>query len=146
VLLGVVLLVAPRAASSSADAVLGDFSEFLIWSSIMMLLGGAVGGSLFDLRGLIKHSAAGDFDPRYGVSYILRPLTAAISGLFVFYLLVGGILAFTNLGSQDTPHGWATGPGILPYLAFAILAGYGSKQFMQKLKDLADSLFATNSQ
>jgi hypothetical protein len=33
----------------------------------------------------------------------------------------------------------------MPYIAFSLLAGYGSNEFMMKLKDLADSLFALKS-
>lgn len=38
--------------------------------------------------------------------------------------------------------GWSSLPGRMPYMAFAFLAGYGSTEFMAKLKDLAQSFFA----
>jgi len=33
-------------------------------------------------------------------------------------------------------------PGRMPYVAFALLAGYASHEYMLKMKDLAESLFA----
>jgi len=37
------------------------------------------------------------------------------------------------------------GIGVAPYIAFALLAGYASREFMLKMKDLAASLFALRS-
>jgi hypothetical protein len=70
----------------------------------------------------------------------MRPLLGGISGIFVFFLLMGGMLTF-NAGSTGSPE-WMTLAGRTPFIGFGLLAGYGSKEFTNKLTDLADSLFA----
>lgn len=106
----------------------------------VMFAGGALGGCLYNFRGLTKHSADQDYATGYNLSYYLRPVSGGISGLTVFFLLLGGAMTL-NLGSGSSMS-WATFSGRMPYIAFAILAGYGSHEFMLKLKDLAESLFA----
>jgi len=128
---------------------LGDLELFLktdgklifIFTAAMMASCGVLGGCLYDIRGLIKHSIEEDFDPRYNLSYILRPIAGSLTGLIAFFLLLGGALTFTT---QDITKGggWATFAGRMPYLAVGLLAGYSSQVFMMKLKDIADAIFA----
>jgi hypothetical protein len=128
---------------------LGDLGLFLktegrrifIFTAAMMAGCGVVGGCLYDIRGLIKHSINEDFEQRYTLSYILRPIAGSLTGLIAFFLLLGGALTFTT---QDITKGagWATFAGRMPYLAVGLLAGYSSQVFMMKLKDIADAVFA----
>lgn len=128
---------------------LGDLGLFLktegrrifIFTAAMMAGCGVVGGCLYDIRGLIKHSINEDFEQRYTLSYVLRPIAGSLTGLIAFFLLLGGALTFTT---QDITKGagWATFAGRMPYLAVALLAGYSSQVFMMKLKDIADAVFA----
>ncbi len=106
----------------------------------VMFFAGIMGGCLYNCRGLSKHSAAGDYHSNYDLSYYLRPLAGGISGLIVFFLLLGGAMTLNVEGAKGIA--WASLLGRMPYIAFALLAGYGSHEFMLKLKDLADSLFA----
>jgi hypothetical protein len=106
----------------------------------LMFCAGALGGCLYNFRGLIKHSQNADFEDRYALTYYLRPLSAGVSGLMVFFLLLGGALTL-NVGTQGAAS-WQSQIGRMPYVALSLLAGYGSQEFMMKLKDLADTLFA----
>ena len=106
----------------------------------VMSAGGALGGCLYSFRGLTKHSADADYAESYNLSYCLSPVAGGISGVMVFFLLLGGAMTL-NLGAGSS-RSWATFSGRMPYIALAILAGYGSHEFMLKLKDLAESLFA----
>lgn len=117
--------------------------EIFLLTAGMMLCCGALGGCLYDIRGLIKHSAEDDFDACYRLSYYLRPFAGALSGLIVFFLLLGGALAF-NLTPQNGNDvmGWKTFAGRMPYITFGLLAGYASHAFMMKLKEVADSVFS----
>ncbi|MBI2508928.1 MAG: hypothetical protein HYV99_02765 [Betaproteobacteria bacterium] len=71
----------------------------------------------------------------------MRPVAGGVSGVIVFFLLLGGAMTL-NVGSPNAGAVWTTLPGRMPYVAFSLLAGYGSNEFMAKLKDLAESLFA----
>lgn len=108
----------------------------------MMVFCGVLGGSLYDIRGLIKHSSDDDFDSRYIISYVLRPIAGGLSALIAFFFLIVGALGFS---ASHTPiQGWTTFEGRLPYLAVAFLAGYSSQVFMLKLKEIADATFSPN--
>ena len=106
-------------------------------------MGGVLGGCLYNLRGLIKHSTARDFETVYALSYYLRPISGGISGLVVFFLLLGGAITLNVDGGAT--YAWASLLGRMPYIAFSLLAGFGSHEFMLKLKDLADAFFALRS-
>ncbi|MEJ2535697.1 MAG: hypothetical protein P8048_01330 [Calditrichia bacterium] len=58
----------------------------------------------------------------------------------MFFILLGGALSL-NLGSNTNTSGWMTFSGRMPYIAIAILSGYASQEFMQKLKEVAKTLF-----
>ena len=73
------------------------------------------------------------------------PLAGGISGVVVFFLLLGGALTLTVAGPQgQTVHNIAD-LALAPYIALALLAGFASRPFMLKMKDLADSLFALSN-
>jgi hypothetical protein len=114
-----------------------------IYTMALMFCAGALGGCLYNFRGLTKHSQHGDYHECYSLSYYLRPLSAGVSGLMVFFLLLGGALTL-NVGNQSQPDqaAWQSLVGRMPYVALSLLAGYGSQEFMMKLKDLAETLFA----
>ena len=113
----------------------------LLMTTAVMFAAGVTGGCLYNFRGLIKHSADADYSDKHNLSYYLRPISGGVSGVIVFFMVLGGALAF-NLGTGEISTGWATLMGRMPYVALSLLAGYGSHEFMLKLKDLADSLFA----
>lgn len=137
------LLSLPAAEPAAAGASLDDVTlrGLFARTAAVMFVAGVMGGCLYNFRGLSKHSASGDYHGNYDLSYFLRPLAGGISGLMVFFLLLGGAMTL-NIGAQEGSLAWATLLGRMPYIAFSLLAGYGSHEFMLKLKDLADSLFA----
>jgi len=137
----VLLLMLPHSTGGSEESGAVAIVDVLVFTSILMLASGALGGCLYNFRGLVKHAQDNDFDTNYNLSYQLRPLQGALSGLMVFFLLLGGALTL-NVGGGSETMAWSTVPGVLPYIAFGVLAGYASHEFMLKLKDLAESLFA----
>jgi hypothetical protein len=110
----------------------------------MMLCCGALGGCLFDMRGLIQHSANSDFDPHHNASYLLRPFAGAMSGFIVFLVLVGGLFALDIQPprSNNEELDWVILRRQLPFMAFATLAGYSSHVFMGKLKAISEVIFS----
>lgn len=118
-----------------------NLGYLLAMTTVAMFLSGVFGGCLYNLRGLIKHSTDDDYEVRYNLSYYLRPVSGGVSGVIVFFLLLGGAMTL-NVGSGKPEAVWSTLLGRMPYVAFSLLAGYGSNEFMAKLKDLAESLFA----
>ena len=108
-------------------------------------MAGALGGSLYSLRGLLMHSSQNDYDTRYNYWYLLTPLAGGICGVVVFFLLLGGALTLTVAGPQGQTLRSIADLALAPYIALALLAGFASRPFMLKMKDLADSLFALSN-
>ncbi len=106
--------------------------------TLMMLLAGAIGGCLYNLRGITKHLGQEDFFPRYEVSYLVRPISGGLCGLFVFVLVYGGVLTLSVTSVETLPNHRTT----MLYVAISLLAGYGSHEFLQKVKDLNKAIFA----
>lgn len=111
----------------------------------LTLAAGALGGSLYSLRGLLMHSSNNDYDIYYNYWYLLTPLAGGISGVVVFFLLLGGALTLTVGGPQGQTIQNISDLALAPYIALALLAGFASRPFMLKMKDVADSLFALSN-
>jgi hypothetical protein len=109
----------------------------------MMICCGTIGGSLYDIRGLIKHSTHDDFQPLFTLSYLLRPIAGGLSSLVAFFMLLVGALGFSYSHDPVGGAGWTSFDGRLPFLAVGFLAGYSSQVFMLKLKEIADAAFSS---
>ena len=130
--------------SDSGSSVSADENKNFIYTILIMIVSGGIGGCLYNFRGLIKHSTEEDYEPKYNLSYYLRPVAGSISGLIIFFLLLGGALTFNieNISNDSDIPNWATFAGRMPYIVFALLAGYSSHEFMLKMKDISESIFA----
>ena len=118
-------------------------SLLFLYTCGMMMCCGTIGGSLYDIRGLIKHSTHNDFDSLFVLSYLLRPIAGGLSGLVAFFLLLVGALGFSYSHDPVAGAGWTSFDGRLPYLAIGFLAGYSSQVFLLKLKEIADAAFSS---
>lgn len=143
--LGLLMLRIPhREGALSQDEFLEQSSSLLfLFTCGMMICCGTIGGSLYDIRGLIKHSTHNDFDPLCTLSYLLRPIAGGLSSLIAFFLLLVGALGFSYSHDPVGGAGWTSFDGRLPYLAVGFLAGYSSQVFMLKLKEIADAAFSS---
>ncbi len=104
----------------------------------LMLTCGGIGGCLYNLRGITKHMQNQDFYEQYELTYYLRPLSGSLCGLFVFALMYGGVLTLT-LGASEVD---VNDQSVFLYIAVSLLAGYGSHEFLRKVKDINRTLFA----
>lgn len=120
-----------------------ETGPLFLYTCGMMIACGTLGGSLYDIRGLIKHSVENDFEPLFTLSYLLRPVAGGLSSLVAFFLLLVGALGFSYSHDPVGGAGWTSFDGRLPYLALGILAGYSSQVFLLKLKEIADAAFST---
>ena len=106
---------------------------------LLVLSSGAIGGCLYNFRGIKKHLEKENFKSKYLLSYLLRPLSAALSGLFIFALALSGVFVLTvgeaNLHAHEVS-------SIMIFVSLSLLAGYGSHEFLKKVKDIMKTLFA----
>ena len=111
----------------------------------LVLSAGALGGCLFNIHCLVKHVDAGDFDSKRNLGYYFSPLSGAVCGLVVVILLLGGVLTL-GLGQQASRVVLEHPGRFMPFVALAVIAGYGSRQFKHKLDELVETLFTTEKQ
>lgn len=123
----------------SGDSPLTQPQTVLLPTLITMLIAGAAGGTLCNLRGIFKYNAQkGKFPAKFEKPFYIRPFMGAATGLFVFFL---GNFINSSL-SDASSQSWAYLSGRLPYVAVALLAGFVAQEFMQRLKEVGKTLFS----
>ncbi len=99
---------------------------------LLIVLAGAVGGTLHGMTSLAEHSGRRTLKHGWGPYYVGLPVTGAGMALAIYYILRGGIAGF-SVSNATAPE--AT------YLAWAVLAGLFSSNALDKLGDVFDALF-----
>lgn len=111
-----------------------DFFDILL----LMLISGALGGVLCNLRGIfVYYRDEGGLPEDYVVPYLVRPFTAGVCGLFIYFVLS---LLITSITLVPVVEGVGF-QGTVSYIALAIVAGFGAQEFMERLKEVAITLF-----
>jgi hypothetical protein len=116
----------------------------VLWAMLLTaIVAGALGGTLCNLRGLFKYNRdnRGQFPTKFERPFYIRPFMAALVGLFSFFL--GSFL--NSALSSAAGLSWTTLTGRMPYIAVALMAGFVSQEFMERLKEVAVTLFATDA-
>lgn len=111
----------------------------LVNTLFTMLIAGAAGGALSNLREFLQIGRHQEGLPvRLEVPLYLRPLSGAVMGVLVFFLLQF-FVAVLSVGA--TTQGWALLHGRLAYVAVALVVGFGVRD-LEKVRDIAASLVA----
>lgn len=105
---------------------------------LLMLLAGALGGVLCNLRGIFEaYREQSTFPENLLVPYLIRPFTAGICGLFIYFV---ASLLVTSITLQPIARG-VSFQGMISYISLAMIAGFGAQEFMERLKAVATTLF-----
>ena len=121
-------------ANASSDEKPVDFLDVLI----AMCLAGILGGILANLRGIFEFYRERKKFPEYlFIPYLIRPLTAAICGVLVFFL--ANTLVSSASASYDSVN--VTYKAMISFMALAIISGFASQEFTERLKAAAATLF-----
>ena len=99
---------------------------------LLVLTMGALGSSLGSARSFVNFVGSRKFNASWGLYYLLQPVFGAGLALLVYYGFRSGALI--------APPGTSTS-GIIGSLFLAGLVGLFSDTFLQKLKELVDTLF-----
>jgi hypothetical protein len=109
---------------------------------LMMLIAGALGGVLCNLRGIFGYYRDENQLPEeLHIPYLTRPFTAAVCGVFIYFVASLLITSITLIPSERVGF-----QGMITYIALAIVAGFGAQEFMERLKALAVTLFGEKQQ
>lgn len=114
--------------------------DFEIWKglinqSLQTAWFGALGGITIAIYGIYSHVQQKDFDPKYKLWYLCKPIIGAIFGWFVYLIFFLGLLSVQGVGPDKMAR---------PELAFliAFLAGF-SERFTIKMIDKLMSVLIT---
>jgi hypothetical protein len=96
---------------------------------------GALGGVTVAIYGIYEHIHLRDFDPKFELWYICKPLVGAIFGWFVYLIYFLGLVSVQDLKNTDIK---------TPELAYVIafLAGF-SERFTLKMVDKLMAVLTT---
>jgi hypothetical protein len=115
-----------------------EWPNYWLWSKFITVQAGtawfgALGGVTIGLFGLYTHIQLRNFDPKYQLWYICKPVVGAIFGWFVCMVYLVGLLATQNSLAVSNP--------LLLYV-IAFLAGF-SERFTIKIVDRIMQLLTT---
>jgi hypothetical protein len=100
---------------------------------------GGIGGAVYSIRGFYHNLGGKTFEGNWIWWYIFRPLISAVTGVFLYFLIVGGLLSIS--ASTEV----SFGKGVMFYCALAFLAGFSFTRFADKIDALSDTIFAKKS-
>jgi hypothetical protein len=117
-------------------------SSIIGWAMATFFCAGGLGGITCNLRGLFEYYYEKEYLPdSYIEPYCVRPWMGAGCGLITFFLLSFLNSALSNANSEA----WTTFSGRIPYIGLAILAGFGSHEFMERVKEIVKTTFSSNA-
>jgi hypothetical protein len=127
----------------SLTALTEDLRRYALINTLFtMLVAGSAGGALSNLREFLQIGRHQEGLPvRLEVPLYLRPLSGAVMGVLVFFLLQF-FVAVLSVGA--TTQGWALLHGRLAYVAVALVVGFGVRD-LEKVRDIAASIVARRS-
>jgi hypothetical protein len=132
-------------ASLAALIIIGVTTYFLhpnilIKTIVFTGVSGGIGGVLYAVRGFIYHNETNTFVKVSKWATLYQPITGFLSGVVVYFLIVGGLLTLSTGSSLASTANYQK--GILFYCGIAFLAGFGTKKFNEKLDELATTIFS----
>ncbi len=111
--------------------------------AIIMALAGLLGGLLANFRGfyeLIRDEKDNIFPAHLHFPYLVRPLTGFLCGILVFFL-VNVLVAPSTATVESNAIPFKT---MISLIGLAIIAGFASQEFTEKLKVAASALFGAS--
>jgi hypothetical protein len=115
---------------------LADKADFT--NATVTMFGAGVGSVITTILGYLEHaSEKKDFERAYAPWYVGRPLMGLLLGLIFYFLLRGGLLAVIP------SKGEAKDMSVAGLAGVGSLVGLFSKNAIEKLRELFDTLFST---
>ena len=118
-------------------------SPFFYKESFIAIYAAGIGSVITTLLGFLDHaSIRKDFDTAFVPWYFIRPVIGIALGLVFYFVLRGGFLvldAGTGIGDTEPFSPWAIA-------AISALVGMFSKNAVEKLRELFNTLFQTKAE
>lgn len=97
---------------------------------------GGIGGAVYSIRGFYHKLGGKTFEGNWVWWYVFRPIISVVVGVFLYFLVVGGLLSISATSEVSF------GKGVMFYCALAFLAGFSFTRFADKLDALSDTIFS----
>jgi hypothetical protein len=109
-----------------------------IANALATMFGAGIGSAIATILGYLEHaSEKKDFDQAYSPWYVGRPLMGMLLGLVFYFLLRDGLLAIVTSKAEPADLSIAGLAGV------GALVGLFSKEAIEKLRELFNTLFST---
>ena len=139
---GLYLAFLPESLQNSLPVVGAERARQLSESLVMMFAAG-VGSSITTIMGYLLHaSERKDFDRAYTPWYFARPVMGMLLGLVFYFVLKGGLFVLTVGNSASG----AEELNLWSLSAVGALVGLFSKNAIEKLRELFNTLFKTQDE
>ena len=113
-----------------------DLEDSLIKSLIYIGSSGGIGGTIYSIRGFYQNLGKNNFELNWTWWYIFRPFISIVIGVFVYFLIVGGLLSLGSISDVNYSK------SVMFYCGISFLAGFSFTQFADKLEEVSSTLFA----
>jgi hypothetical protein len=120
----------------SAFTYFSNISDSLIRSLVYIGCSGGIGGTIYCIRSFYKNLVGNKFNLIWTWWYIYRPFMSIVIGVFVYFLIIGGLLSLGSVSEVNYSK------SVMFYCSVSFLAGFSFTQFANKLEELASTLFA----
>lgn len=114
-----------------------EYNDHLIRSLIYIGSAGGLGGTVYCIRGFYQNEGEGRFSFNWTSWYIFRPFISIVTGIIVYFLLVGGLLSVGSVSEANTSG------SIMFYCSVSYLAGFSFTRFYDKVDELTSTLFSS---
>jgi hypothetical protein len=98
---------------------------------------GGIGGTIYNIYTFTSNPS----DKQWFLWYSLYPIMAIFFGAFSYILVAGGVLVLSGQENNAQIQEFMA-QTILFYMGIAFIAGFSTPQFLTKLKELAEAIFA----
>lgn len=109
----------------------------LLRSLVFVGSAGGLGGTIYCIRGYYKTRVSKPFDLNFTWWYIYRPFVSIVVGVFVYFLLVGGLLTISADSVQLD-----LAKTTMFYCVLSFLGGFSFTEFANGITELAATTFA----
>lgn len=110
--------------------------DSLIRALIYISCSGGLGGTIYSIRGFYQNLVDDKFNFNWVWWFIFRPIISIVIGVFVYFLIVGGLMSLGAIQEVDFLR------SVIFYCGVSFLAGFSFTQFATKLENLAETLFS----
>jgi len=111
-------------------------TDQLIRALIFVGCSGGIGGTIYSIRGFYQNLGERNFQLNWSWWYIFRPIISIVIGVFVYFLIAGGLISFGLISETDYSK------GILFFCGISFLSGFSFTRVADKFENLSSILFS----